>query len=68
MVYQVCNNWEENKQLRPIAAKLFDIILKIYVDTFRSLRSASVHDITRSVSARRWEGGGYDARPKPRHS
>ena len=26
-----------------------------------------VRGITRSVSARRWEGDGFDARPKPRH-
>ena len=24
--------------------------------------------ITHSVSGRRWEGGGFDARPKPRHN
>ncbi len=26
-----------------------------------------VRGITHSVSARRWEGDGFDARPKPRH-
>ncbi len=27
-----------------------------------------VRGVTRSVSARRWEDDGFDARPNPRHS
>ncbi len=33
-----------------------------------ALNITCVRGITTSVSARRWEGGGFDVRPKLRHS
>ena len=34
---------------------------------YRYPKNTRVRGITRSVSARRWEGEGFDAQPKPRH-
>ncbi len=42
---------------------LLETMHKVYICFY-----IRVYGITRSVSSRRWEGDGFDARPKPRHS
>ncbi len=54
-------------QFMPIDDDFQYFMLRVHqIQVFTILTRVS--DITRSVSARRWEGHGFDARPKLRHS
>ncbi len=53
---------------RAAMGMMVDLSLNIASDKIGSFLSLTrVRGVTRSVSARRWEGG-FDARPKPNHS